>query len=213
MASLLDSFLLCLCLASFSQGAQPRRQPPVPQKPPIETVALQPDFDPEQFAGTWFLVATASRCAYLSENHYRLEATNVVVTLVPNADSGEKALLFSTFRPLEGHCWNITQTYFPGKTRGRFQIKGRSLPVEVAIGETDYSSYAVLFLQRAKGLSAKLYGRSAKVGPAVTAKFERRVRDLGLDENDHIFYFPSYGFCHTADSFHTLDETKFTGTR
>ncbi|XP_042334865.1 complement component C8 gamma chain [Sceloporus undulatus] len=205
MPSLLRLFLCGLLLASPAD-VQRTRRPPSAQKKAIDALQVQEDFDPEKFAGNWFLIAVASRCPYLAENHHRLEAINAVVSVL-HGPSSEKSLAVNTFRPLDGHCWNITQTYVPSGIRGRFHIIGRGPTVEAAVGETDYSAYAVLFLQKGQRISAKLYGRSANVGDAVMAKYKRRVAELGMDE-DFIYYYPVYGFCNKADSFHTLDESE-----
>ncbi|KAJ7308094.1 hypothetical protein JRQ81_008601 [Phrynocephalus forsythii] len=203
--------LLCGLLFSSPGDAQRRRKKPPAPKNPIDNIGVQGNFDPNQFAGKWFLVAAASRCSYLSENHYRLEATNVMVT-VADAETPEKPLLFSIFRPLDGHCWNIRQTYFPSRTPGRFQVLGRGQPVDVVVGETDYNTYAIVYYQKAGKISAKLYGRTVKVSETITLKFEERMASVGLDLN-LVYYFPVYGFCDAVDEFHLLDETKYTGTR
>uniref|UniRef100_A0A8D2J2B9 Complement C8 gamma chain n=1 Tax=Varanus komodoensis TaxID=61221 RepID=A0A8D2J2B9_VARKO len=145
---------------------------------------------PRQFAGKWFLVSVAARCAHLSENSDNLEATNIVVS-VPSTRALPAGLLVDTFRPLDGHCWNIKQMYFPTKTPGRFQLKGRRKLVDVVV-QTDYSSYAILYYQKDRKISAKLYGRAVRVSDAVMATFEQRVAAVGMNE-DSIFYFPVYG--------------------
>ncbi|XP_061460037.1 complement component C8 gamma chain [Rhineura floridana] len=200
------AFLLLsgLLLVSLS-CAQHRKKPPRLENP-IDKISVQANFDPGQFAGKWFLVGVASRCSYLSENSHRLEATNVVISATGASPQG--SLLISTFRLLDGICWNIKQIYFPTKIPGRFLLKGRGSPVDVAVGETDYSSYTIVYYQKARKISAKLYGRTARVSDAIMAKFEQRVAGVGLNE-DLTYFFPVYGFCDSADQFHILDETKY----
>ncbi|XP_015687143.1 complement component C8 gamma chain [Protobothrops mucrosquamatus] len=200
MAPIAVLLLAGLLLASPSWAPRPK-----PSKSPIDNISAQEEFDPARFAGKWFLVGVASDCLYLRENGYRVEATNVVVSVTDSA-----SLLFSTFRPLEGICWNIKQSYFAGETPGRFLLKGRSAPVDVVVGETDYSSYAILYFQKKCKISAKLYGRTAQVANVALKKFEAAMTAMGVTD-DHIFYYPVYGFCSTADQFHILDETKYTG--
>ncbi|XP_070811783.1 complement component C8 gamma chain [Pituophis catenifer annectens] len=194
-----------LLLAGLSLASPSWARRPKPSKNPLDKISAQEQFDPARFAGKWFLVGVASDCLYLRENGYRVEATNVVVSMT---DRG--SLLFNTFRPLEGICWNIKQSYFAGKTPGRFLLKGRGVPVDVVVGETDYSSYAILYFQKNRKISAKLYGRMAQVASSVLKKFEAAMTALGISE-DLIFYYPVYGFCSSADQFHILDETKYTG--
>ncbi|XP_075375630.1 complement component C8 gamma chain isoform X2 [Mycteria americana] len=152
----------------------------------------------------WFLVSVASRCGYLSEYSHRLEATAMTVSVLDG-----QSLAISTFRKLDGTCWEIRQQYLPAQAHGRFLLKGRGYGnmVDVVVGETDYSSYAILYYQKGRSISVKLYGRTSRVSDAVVDKFEQRVRAVGLSE-DVTYYFPVYGFCDSADEFHILDEMK-----
>ncbi|NXG52683.1 CO8G protein, partial [Psilopogon haemacephalus] len=154
-----------------------------------------------QLAGKWFLLGVASRCSYLAEHSHRLEPTAVRVT-VPDGQS----LAISTFSKLDGMCWEVRQHYSPARARGRFLLKGRGYgsKVEVVVGETDHSSYAILYYQKGPSTSVKLYGRSSQVSDAVVEKFEQHIRAVGLSE-DVTYYFPTYGFCDSVDEFHILD--------
>uniref|UniRef100_A0A8V1AKH4 Complement C8 gamma chain n=1 Tax=Gallus gallus TaxID=9031 RepID=A0A8V1AKH4_CHICK len=157
-----------------------------------------------QLVGRWFLVGVASRCSYLAENSHRLEATAMTVA-VPDGQS----LAISTFRKLDGQCWEIRQRYVPEGAHRRFSVRGRGYnsKMEVVVGEADPRSYAIIYYQDSQGLSAKLYGRSSQLSNAIVDKFEQRARAVGLSE-DVTHYFPTYGFCDSADDFHILDETE-----
>ncbi|NXG86616.1 CO8G protein, partial [Stercorarius parasiticus] len=154
-----------------------------------------------QLAGRWFLVGMASHCSYLAEHSHQLEATTVTVTILDG-----QSLAISTFRKLDGMCWEIRQRYLPTQAHGRFLLKGRGYgsKVDVVVGETDYSTYAILYYQKGRSISVKLYGRTSRVSDAVTDKFEQCVRAVGLNE-DVTYYFPQYGFCDSTDEFHILD--------
>ncbi|NXJ41545.1 CO8G protein, partial [Ciconia maguari] len=158
-----------------------------------------------QLAGMWFLVSVASRCSYLSEHSHRLEATAMTVSVLDG-----QSLAISTFRKLDGMCWEIRQCYLPGLAGTHwgcplsFPGRGHGSKVDVVVGETDYSSYAILYYQKGRSISVKLYGRTSRVSDAVVDKFEQRVRAVGLSE-DVTYYFPVYGFCDSADEFHILD--------
>uniref|UniRef100_A0A8C4TSY3 Complement C8 gamma chain n=1 Tax=Falco tinnunculus TaxID=100819 RepID=A0A8C4TSY3_FALTI len=206
MAGLGSLLLLGLLLAApLGLGLGPgRRQRPPPPQSPLEKVAAQENLSLPQLAGRWFLVGMASRCSYLAEHSHRLEATAVTVTILDG-----QSLAISTFRKLDGMCWEIRQCYLPAQVHGRFLLKGRGYgsKVDVVVGETDHSSYAILYYQKGRSISVKLYGRTSRVSDAVADKFEQHVRAVGLSE-DVTYYFPTYGFCDSADEFHTLDETK-----
>ncbi|XP_070312248.1 complement component C8 gamma chain isoform X1 [Odocoileus virginianus] len=187
------------CPGSLGQRV---RRPPRPPSP-ISTIQPKANFDAQQFAGTWLLVAVASPCRYLQEQGHRAEATTLHV-----APQGS-AMAVSTFRKLDGICWAVRQLYRDAGSPGRFllQARGARGPVNVVIGDTDYRGFAVLYLERARQLSVKLYVRSLPVSDSFLSAFEQRVQGANLTE-DHILFFPKYGFCETADQFHTLDELR-----
>ncbi|KFO58565.1 Complement component C8 gamma chain, partial [Corvus brachyrhynchos] len=152
-----------------------------------------------QLSGKWFLVGMASRCSYLAEHSHQLEATMVTVTVLDG-----QSLAISTFRKLDRMCWEIRQHYLPAQAPGRFLRRRKSSKVDVVVGEADPSSFTILYYQKGHSISVKLYGRTSLVSDAVVDKFEQRVRAVGLSE-DVTYYFPTYGFCDSADEFHILD--------
>ncbi|KFQ06647.1 Complement component C8 gamma chain, partial [Leptosomus discolor] len=143
-----------------------------------------------QLTGRWFLVGMASRCSYLVEHSHRLGGTQAGAS-----PACANNLLLSPYR--DGMCWEIRQRYLPARAPGRFLLK-------VVVAETDHSSYAILYYQKGQSISVKLYGRTSWVSDVIADKFEQRVRAVGLSE-DVTYYFPTYGFCDSADEFHILD--------
>ncbi|XP_075573020.1 complement component C8 gamma chain [Pelecanus crispus] len=203
MAALGTLLLLSLLLmAPPGLGQRPvRRQKPPPPQSLLEKVVAQKELSLPQLTGRWFLVGVASRCSYLAEHSHQLEATAVTVTILDG-----QSLAISTFRKLDGMCWEIKQRYLPVQAHGRFLLKGRGYAskVDIVVGETDHSNYAILYYEKGQSISVKLYGRTSQVSDAVADKFERHVRAVGLSE-DVTYYFPTYGFCDSADEFHILD--------
>ncbi|XP_036117732.1 complement component C8 gamma chain [Molossus molossus] len=201
MLSPRTALLLTLVVAAGSLGLRARRPPK--HQSPISTIQPKAGFDAQQFAGTWFLVAVASPCRFLQEQGHRAEATTLKV-----APQGAD-MAVSTFQKLDGICWQVQQLYGHTQVPGRFllQARGARRDVHVVVGETDYQSFAVLYLERARRLTVKLYARSLPVNDLVVSKFEQRVLEANMTE-DHTLYFPKYGFCEAADQFHRLDEVR-----
>uniref|UniRef100_A0A673VPX9 Complement C8 gamma chain n=1 Tax=Suricata suricatta TaxID=37032 RepID=A0A673VPX9_SURSU len=146
------AFLLTLLLAGGSLSRRARR----PSRPasPISTIQPKANFDAQQFAGTWLLVAVASSCRFLQEEGHQAEATSLHV-----APQGA-AMAVSTLRKLDGICWQVRQLYGDTGVKGRFllQARGARGPVDVVVGDTDYRGFAILYLEQARRLSVKLYG-------------------------------------------------------
>ncbi|XP_035878381.1 complement component C8 gamma chain [Phyllostomus discolor] len=199
------ALFLTLVLAAGFLGLRARRPA---QQPPSPISAIQPkaDFDAQQFAGTWFLAAVASSCRFLQEQGHRAEATTLRV------DPQGTSMAVSTLRKLDGICWQVKQLYRNAGVPGCFllQARGARGQAQVAVGETDYSSFAILYLEHSRRLSVKLYARSLPVDDSAVDRFEQRVQQANLTE-DHILYFPKYGFCEAADQFHVLDEVGRRG--
>ncbi|XP_038623851.1 complement component C8 gamma chain [Tachyglossus aculeatus] len=193
--------ILALLLAPGSPGQRQRKRPQ--PKAPLDDVRGQDPFDLQQFTGTWFLVGMASECGYLRDHSHQLEATAL------HAEAVDRSLAFGTFRKLDGICWNVKQWYGPTKTNARFLLRGRGSggSVDLVVGETDYSQYAILYFQKQRRLSIKLYVRAVPASDQVLSRFEQRVLDAKLSE-DVTYYFPTYGFCDSADEFHVLDERR-----
>ncbi|XP_027950447.1 complement component C8 gamma chain isoform X1 [Eumetopias jubatus] len=175
---------LLLAGGSLSQSA---RRPPRPASP-ISTIQPKANFNAQQFAGTWLLVAVASSCRFLQEQGHRAEAT-----LLRVAAQGA-AMAVSTFQKLDGICWQVQQLYRDTGVPGRFLLhaRGARRAVDVVVGETDYQGFAVLYLEQKRRLSVKLYARSFPASDSALSAFEQGIQRANLTE-DHTLFFPKYG--------------------
>ncbi|XP_030877279.1 complement component C8 gamma chain isoform X3 [Leptonychotes weddellii] len=108
-----------------------------------------------------------------------------------------------------GRCGSSTQTReSPAASCSELcPARGARRAVDVVVGETDYQGFAVLYLEQKRRLSVKLYTRSFPASDSALSAFEQGTQRANLTE-DHILFFPKYGFCEATDQFHILDETR-----
>ncbi|XP_051893449.1 complement component C8 gamma chain-like [Pristis pectinata] len=180
---------------SRGRGARRRAQDPTP----IDKIQPQHNFNIQQFTGVWRLIAIGSQCSYLRKSNYRLDAVTVRVS-----DQTE-AMRINTLHKMDGICWDIKQDYRKATTPGRFSRKNRGLTTDIVVSDTDYTNYAILFLQQRRKITLKLYGRTSNIDEAVQIKFRQLVISNNIPEI-FIYAFPQYGFCDAADEFHQLDD-------
>lgn len=112
--------MVILCTPPYTQG-QRNKKPP---ERPIDKIQSAANFDLNQFSGQWYLLSVASDCNYLKTNNHRAEAT--IIQVSPSTSAKEKeTMAVSTFRKLDGICWEIKHSYLPSKSaKGRFTLRG-----------------------------------------------------------------------------------------
>ncbi|XP_013863898.1 complement component C8 gamma chain [Austrofundulus limnaeus] len=204
--------LLCLCLWVPSEAvggakSRPKPQKRPPKKPKVDPVDSTPpaqNIDIQQMMGTWFLLNTASKCSYLIKHGTSVEPTVMMLT---RHEASDQTLSVSTKTRQNHQCWEILQVYHLTSTPGKLLLKGArpELNTDIVIGETDYTSYAVLFYQKQGKVTVKLYSRSVDdLSEPVLAKFEQLAEkhSLGLA---YLFPFPTYSHCGDVDKDHTIN--------
>ncbi|XP_069842183.1 complement component C8 gamma chain [Dendropsophus ebraccatus] len=197
--------IMAILTAPHYTWGQKKKKPP-PENP-IDKVQSVANFNLRQFSGTWYLLSVASECDNLKTDNHRVEATKIQISPSTNARRQE-TMATSTFRKLDGICWEIKHAYVPDRVdKGRFilRAKGYAGSLDMVVGETDYQNYAILYYQRRNKITLKLYGRKTSVSDDVYRKFDDLVSKQGIDL-EYIYPFPSYGFCDSADQFHILNE-------
>ncbi|XP_056396985.1 complement component C8 gamma chain [Hyla sarda] len=193
-----------LCAPHYTWGQRKKKPPP---ERPIDKIQSVANFNLQQFSGTWYLLSVASECNYLKTENHRVEATMAKIS-PSKKDRGPETMAVSTFRKLDGICWEIKHSYLPSKSdKGRFTLKaqGYSGSLDMVVGDTDYQNYAILYYQKKNKITLKLYGRKTSVSDSIYLKFDDLVKKQGIDL-EFIYAFPSYGFCDSADQFHILNE-------
>ncbi|XP_019942998.1 complement component C8 gamma chain [Paralichthys olivaceus] len=204
--------VLCVCLWGSSEAvggakSRPRPQRRPPKKPKVDSVDVIPpaeNIDIERMTGTWYLLNVASKCSYLINHGTRVEPT---VMSLSRSSPSEQTLSVSTKTRHDHQCWEILQLYQITPTPGRLTLKGArpELNTEIVIGETDYSSYAVMYYHKRGKITIKLYGRSVdNLSEPVLTKFEQLAekQDLGLA---YLFPFPTYSHCRDVDQDHVIN--------
>ncbi|XP_053198411.1 complement component C8 gamma chain [Scomber japonicus] len=204
--------LMCVCLWGSTEAVGGARSRPRPQrrprkKPkvdPIEQTPPTPNINIQQMTGTWYLLNTASKCSYLINHGTKVEPT--VMNLAFSAGS-DQTLSVSTKTRHNHQCWEILQVYNLTPTPGRLTLKGSrpELNTEIVIGDTDYSSYAIMFYQKQGKITMKLYGRSVDdLSEPMLTKFEQLAEKQGLGLA-YLFPFPTYSHCGDVDQDHKIN--------
>lgn len=205
--------VICGCLWDFAEAVggavsrpRPQRRPPR-RKAKVDPVDLTPpaqSIDIQQMTGRWYLLNTASKCSYLINHGTKVEPTVMTLTL---PSSSSQALSVSTRTRYNHQCWEILQVYDLTSTAGRLTLKGPrpELNTEIVIGETDYSSYAIMYYHKRDKVTMKLYGRSAdNLSEPTLSRFEELAekQNLGLA---YLFPFPTYSHCGDVDQDHVIN--------
>ncbi|KAM9712883.1 complement component C8 gamma chain [Menidia menidia] len=200
--------LVCVCLLGPAEalgGAKsrprPQRRPKKPKTEPVDKTPPAQNINIDQMAGKWYLINTASKCPLMLKQASSMEPT--VMTLTRLSD---QTLSVSTKTRHNHQCWEILQVYHQTPTTGRLLLKGRNpdLDTVVVIGESDYSSYAILFYQKRGEVTVKLYTRSPDNLPEpVLVKFEQVSEKHGLGLA-YVFGLPTYSHCGDVDKDHVI---------
>ncbi|KAF1372914.1 hypothetical protein PFLUV_G00254850 [Perca fluviatilis] len=204
--------LMCVCLWGSTEAvggakSRPRPQKRPPKKPKVDPIDLTPaaqNIDIQQMAGIWYLINTASKCSYLMTHGTKVEPTLMNLTL---SSASDQTLYVSTKTRHDHHCWEILQVYDLTPTTGKLTLKGTrpELNTEIAIGETDYNSYAIMYYQKMGKITMKLYVRSVdNLSEPMLTKFEQLAEKQGLGLA-YLFPFPNYSHCGNVDKDHVIN--------
>ncbi|KAM7370017.1 hypothetical protein PAMP_011303 [Pampus punctatissimus] len=204
--------LMCICLWGSTEAVggaksrprpqrRPRKKPkvnPIDQTPPAQNIDIQ------KMTGTWYLLNTASKCSYLINHGTSVEPTVMNLSFPPASD---QTLSVSTKTRHNHQCWEILQVYNLTPTPGQLTLKGArpELNTEIVIGETDYTSYAIMYYQKQGKMTIKLYGRSVdNLSEPMLTKFEQLAKKQGLGLA-YLFPFPTYSHCGDVDEDHKIN--------
>uniref|UniRef100_A0A672GT86 Complement component 8, gamma polypeptide n=1 Tax=Salarias fasciatus TaxID=181472 RepID=A0A672GT86_SALFA len=191
--------VVLVCVWSYTEAvggavSRPRPQRRPPKKPKVEPIDVaQPasNVDIQRMTGTWYLLITASKCSFLINHGTKVEPT--VMTLTFSSESDQK-LSVSTKTRHNHQCWEILQVYDLTSAPARLTLKGArpELNTEIVIGDTDHSSYAILYYQKRGKITMKLYSRSVdSLSEPILSKFEQLAEKQGLGLA-YLFPFPTY---------------------
>ncbi|KAI4806640.1 hypothetical protein KUCAC02_017457 [Chaenocephalus aceratus] len=195
--------LMCVCLWDSTEAvggavSRPRPQRTRHKKPKVELIDLAP------MTGRWYLLNMASKCSHLINHGTKVQPTVLTLTRSPDSD---QTMSVSTKTRDNHQCWEIQQVYHLSAAPGKLTLKGprSELDTKIVIGETDYSSYAIMYFQKRGQISIKLYSRSVDdLSEPMLSKFEQLAENqtFGLA---YLFPFPTYSHCGYVDRDHVIN--------
>lgn len=185
-----------LCLGLTLLGAlQSQAQDPSPTLnpgPPLSKVPLQPDFQDDQFQGTWYVIGVAGN-AYQKEK----DQSNMYTDTYELKDDHS---YYVTVRLLRGQsCDRWARTFVPSDQPGQFTLgdmpRYRGIQSYIVrVTATNYNQFAIVFFKKTVKekvyFKTTLYGRSKELSPELKRRFTDFAKSLGLTDDNIIFYEP-----------------------
>uniref|UniRef100_A0A8C5QVM2 Lipocalin/cytosolic fatty-acid binding domain-containing protein n=1 Tax=Leptobrachium leishanense TaxID=445787 RepID=A0A8C5QVM2_9ANUR len=152
-------------------------------------LSVQPNFNPDKFAGKWFGLAVASESPEVRSKYWSVFTSDFTFT-----DNGN--LKVETTKPKNGRCKKETTTYTKTDTPGRYTTEDKGVKVTLEVTETDYTEYAYIRTnyrrREVPDFLLSLFGRTLEVDPETYLRFKEIAEDIGLDIGN-VFHLPPTG--------------------
>uniref|UniRef100_A0A670JYD0 Prostaglandin-H2 D-isomerase n=1 Tax=Podarcis muralis TaxID=64176 RepID=A0A670JYD0_PODMU len=153
-------------------------------------VAVQPDFQQDQFTGKWYSIALGSNARWFKDKKQVMKMCTTVVVTTEDGDLD----VTSTY-PKLNECETRKSLFVRTEQPGRFLYTSprSGNHHDVRVVETNYDEYALLYAkeQNMKKLTmVTLYGRSKELSPELREKFTQLALAEGLG-NEDILFLPS----------------------
>ncbi|XP_048369228.1 lipocalin-like [Sphaerodactylus townsendi] len=158
-------------------------------------VPVQPDFQQNQFLGTWYSIGLASSSRWFKEKKSVMKMCTTVV--MPTEDGNLNVT--STYPKLD-RCETKKSLFVLTDQPGRFSYTSpwSGSKHEVRVVETNYDEYALLHAKKAKGAETStmvtLYGRRKELSQELVEKFTRFALEQGLTQ-ESILILPRTNLC------------------
>ncbi|XP_029059882.1 neutrophil gelatinase-associated lipocalin isoform X1 [Monodon monoceros] len=161
--------------------------------PPLFRVPLQPNFQPDQFQGKWYIVGLAGN-ALKKEKQVQFKMYATIYELKEDRSYNVTSTLLRDER-----CDHWIRTFVPSSRPGQFtlgNIKGfpgvQSYTVRVAT--TNYNQFAIVYFKKVyknqEYFKTTLYGRTKELTPQLKENFIRFAKSLGLTDEYILFPVP-----------------------
>ncbi|XP_059869277.1 neutrophil gelatinase-associated lipocalin [Delphinus delphis] len=161
--------------------------------PPLFRVPLQPNFQPDQFQGKWYIVGLAGN-AFKKEKQGQFKMYATTYELKEDRSYNVTSTLLR-----DEHCDHWIRTFVPSSRPGQFtlgNIKGfpgvQSYTVRVAT--TNYNQFAIVYFKKVyknqEYFKTTLYGRTKELTPQLKENFIHFAKSLGLTDEYILFPVP-----------------------
>ncbi|NXA09346.1 LCN15 protein, partial [Sapayoa aenigma] len=156
-------------------------------------VPVQPDFNAEKFAGTWYVTATASNCSVFLKMKDGMKSSITTISFTPEGDLAMKLIW-----PLLDKCQKFELLFQQSRQAGHYMGTSAQEKRDLFVMETDYSHYAILHeahhSETEPSTALQLLTREQDVSPQLLQKFTELIPTMGLTE-DMLTVLPESGEC------------------
>ncbi|KAM6193167.1 lipocalin-15-like [Sarcoramphus papa] len=159
-------------------------------------VPVQPGFNAEKFAGTWYVAAAVSNCSVFLKIKDGMKLSIATISFTPEGD-----LAMQLVWPLLDKCQKFELLLQQSGQAGHYMAAQEKRDLRVM--ETDYSRYAIVheLRQREQEISTalQLLTREQDVSPQLLQKFKELIPTVDLTE-DMLAILPKSDQCTEAIS-------------
>ncbi|KAM6243741.1 lipocalin-15-like [Porphyrio hochstetteri] len=143
-------------------------------------IPVQPDFDTEKFAGTWYVVATASNCSVFLKMKDGMKSSIATISFTPEGN-----LAMNLAWPMLDKCQKFELLFQRSGQAGHYMAAQEKR--EICVMKTDYSHYAIMHQlqhnEQGTSVVLQLLMREQDLSAELLQNFKELLPSVGLTQD------------------------------